>query len=101
MRARVSPCCLSVCLQPQPKRARVCLSTSLPPTPTLAPLSTPSHPQPTRPHLHAYTGISAFVVPRDAPGFSVGKKEDKLGIRASSTANLIMEDVRVPKVRLV
>jgi butyryl-CoA dehydrogenase len=31
----------------------------------------------------------------------VGKKEDKLGIRASSTANLIMEDVRVPKVRLV
>jgi len=40
-------------------------------------------------------GISAFIVPRDTPGFSVGKKEDKLGIRASSTGNLIFEDVKV------
>lgn len=55
---------------------------------------------PNRPQPNVTAGISAFVVPRDAPGFSVGKKEDKLGIRASSTANLIMEDVRVPKVVL-
>lgn len=41
------------------------------------------------------SGISAFIVPRDTPGFSVGKKEDKLGIRASSTSNLIFEDVKV------
>ncbi len=38
-----------------------------------------------------HKGISAFIVPTDTPGFSVGKKEDKLGIRASSTANLILE----------
>jgi len=44
-----------------------------------------------------HKGISAFIVPHDLPGFSLGKPEDKLGIRASSTANLIMEDVRVPK----
>ena len=42
-----------------------------------------------------YKGITAFVVERSAPGFSVGKKEDKLGIRASSTAELILDDVRV------
>ena len=41
-----------------------------------------------------HRGLSAFIVPTDAAGFSVGKKEDKLGIRASSTGNLIMEDVR-------
>jgi butyryl-CoA dehydrogenase len=41
-------------------------------------------------------GISAFVVDRDAKGFSVGKKEDKLGLRASSTTELIFEDCRVP-----
>lgn len=43
-----------------------------------------------------HRGLSAFIVPTDTPGFSVGKKEDKLGIRASSTGNLIMEEVRVP-----
>ena len=43
-----------------------------------------------------YRGITAFIVERDAPGFSVGKKEDKLGIRASSTTELILEDCRVP-----
>ncbi|MFQ5537685.1 MAG: acyl-CoA dehydrogenase [Gemmatimonadota bacterium] len=43
-----------------------------------------------------YKGITAFLVERDMPGFSVGKKEDKLGIRASSTTELILEDVRVP-----
>lgn len=44
-----------------------------------------------------YRGITAFIVEREFPGFSVGKKEDKLGIRASSTCELIMEDLRVPK----
>lgn len=44
-----------------------------------------------------HKGISAFIVPTDAEGFSLGAKEDKLGIRASSTANLIMENVRIPQ----
>ncbi|KAM4527206.1 short-chain specific acyl-CoA dehydrogenase, mitochondrial [Odontesthes bonariensis] len=43
-----------------------------------------------------HKGISAFLVPMPLPGLSLGKKEDKLGIRASSTANLILEDCRVP-----
>ena len=43
-----------------------------------------------------YKGITAFLVERDAPGFSVGKKENKLGIRASSTCELILEECRVP-----
>ena len=44
-----------------------------------------------------YRGITAFVVERGAEGFTLGKKEDKLGIRASSTVELIFEDCRVPK----
>jgi butyryl-CoA dehydrogenase len=48
-----------------------------------------------------HRGLSAFIVPTDAAGFSVGKKEDKLGIRASSTGNLIMEDVRVPRDQML
>ena len=44
-----------------------------------------------------YRGITAFLIERDFPGFVVGKKEDKLGIRASSTCELILEDCRVPK----
>lgn len=44
-----------------------------------------------------YRGITAFLVERDFSGFSVGKKEDKLGIRASSTCELILEDCIVPK----
>ena len=44
-----------------------------------------------------YRGITAFIVEKGFSGFSVGKKEDKLGIRASSTCELIMEDLRVPK----
>jgi len=44
-----------------------------------------------------YKGITAFLVERSFPGFSVGKKEDKLGIRASSTAELILEGCPVPK----
>jgi len=43
-----------------------------------------------------YKGITAFIVERGFDGFSVGKKEDKLGIRASSTTELILDDVRVP-----
>jgi short-chain 2-methylacyl-CoA dehydrogenase len=42
-----------------------------------------------------YRGITAFIVDREADGFSVGKKEDKLGIRASSTTELIMDDCHV------
>ncbi len=44
-----------------------------------------------------YKGITAFIVERGFEGFSVGKKEDKLGIRASSTVELILEDCVVPK----
>jgi butyryl-CoA dehydrogenase/short/branched chain acyl-CoA dehydrogenase len=44
-----------------------------------------------------YRGITCFLVERDFPGFSVGKKEDKLGIRASSTCELILDNCRVPK----
>lgn len=48
-----------------------------------------------------YKGITAFVVEKDFAGFTVGKKEDKLGIRASSTCELIMEDCRVPKANVL
>jgi alkylation response protein AidB-like acyl-CoA dehydrogenase len=44
-----------------------------------------------------YRGITAFLVERDFPGFTVGKKENKLGIRASSTCELILEDCAVKK----
>jgi len=44
----------------------------------------------------AYKGITLFLVPGDAPGLTVGKKEDKLGIRASSTCPVNLTDVRVP-----
>ena len=43
-----------------------------------------------------YRGITAFLIERDFAGFAVGKKEDKLGIRASSTVELILDDCRVP-----
>jgi alkylation response protein AidB-like acyl-CoA dehydrogenase len=48
-----------------------------------------------------YKGITAFLVEKDFPGFTVGKKEDKLGIRASSTCELILEDCRVPKENML
>jgi len=48
-----------------------------------------------------YRGITAFIVERGFPGFTVGKKEDKLGIRASSTCELIFEDCRVPKANVL
>src|SRR5579863_4684659 len=44
-----------------------------------------------------YRGITAFIVEREFPGFQVGKKEDKLGLRASSTCELILDNCRVPK----
>jgi alkylation response protein AidB-like acyl-CoA dehydrogenase len=44
-----------------------------------------------------YRGVTAFIVERDFPGFSVGKKEDKLGIRASSTCELLFDNCRAPK----
>ena len=46
-------------------------------------------------------GISAFVVEKQFPGFAVGKKEKKLGIRSSDTVSIIMEDCRVPKENLL
>lgn len=48
-----------------------------------------------------YKGITAFLVEREFDGFSVGKKEDKLGIRASSTTELILENVRVPAANVL
>ncbi|HSL71769.1 MAG TPA: acyl-CoA dehydrogenase [Longimicrobiales bacterium] len=48
-----------------------------------------------------YRGISAFLVERGAPGFSVGKKENKLGIRASSTVELILDGCQVPKANVL
>jgi butyryl-CoA dehydrogenase len=46
-------------------------------------------------------GIAAFIVEKGTPGFSVGKKEDKMGMRASDTSELIFEDCRIPKGNLV
>lgn len=48
-----------------------------------------------------HKGISAFIVPMDTPGVSLGAKENKLGIRASSTSNIIMEDAVIPKDHLL
>ncbi len=46
-------------------------------------------------------GFSCFLVTPDDPGFSVGKKEDKMGIRCSATAELLFQDCRIPKSRLL
>ncbi|HEV8367345.1 MAG TPA: acyl-CoA dehydrogenase [Pyrinomonadaceae bacterium] len=48
-----------------------------------------------------YRGITAFIIEKSFPGFSIGKKENKLGIRASSTVELILEDCQVPKENLL
>ncbi len=48
-----------------------------------------------------YKGITAFLVERSMAGFSVGKKEDKLGIRASSTCELLLDDCRVPAANVL
>ncbi|HET6348147.1 MAG TPA: acyl-CoA dehydrogenase [Candidatus Krumholzibacteria bacterium] len=50
---------------------------------------------------HKTRGITAFVIDAGTPGFSVGKKEDKLGLRASSTVQLILEDARVPAANIL
>jgi butyryl-CoA dehydrogenase len=51
----------------------------------------------TDPSLGAYGGITAFIVETDSPGYSIGSLENKMGIRGSSTAECIFQDVRVPK----
>jgi len=51
----------------------------------------------TDPAMGAYGGITAFIVETDTPGFSIGSLENKMGIRGSSTAECVFEDVRVPK----
>ena len=48
-----------------------------------------------------YKGITAFIVDRDTPGFAVGQKEDKLGIRASSTVELMLDNCRVPNANVL
>jgi alkylation response protein AidB-like acyl-CoA dehydrogenase len=48
-----------------------------------------------------YRGITAFIVERGVPGFAIGKKEDKLGIRASSTCELMFDDCRVPRANVL
>jgi alkylation response protein AidB-like acyl-CoA dehydrogenase len=48
-----------------------------------------------------YRGITAFVLERDTPGLVVGRKEDKLGIRASSTCELVLDDCHVPGERVL
>jgi len=48
-----------------------------------------------------YKGVTAFLIERETPGFKVGKKEDKLGIRASSTCELILDDCRVPNENVI
>jgi short-chain 2-methylacyl-CoA dehydrogenase len=48
-----------------------------------------------------YKGITAFLIERDFPGFAVGKKEDKLGLRASSTCELILDNCRVPRENII
>ncbi len=48
-----------------------------------------------------YKGITAFIIERDFAGFSVGKKEDKLGIRASSTVELVLDNCQVPEANIL
>ncbi|MEP6590292.1 MAG: acyl-CoA dehydrogenase [Gemmatimonadota bacterium] len=52
-------------------------------------------------HDLGYKGITAFLVEKDFPGFSIGKREKKLGIRASSTVELILENCRVPAANVL
>ena len=48
-----------------------------------------------------HKGISMFILEKDTPGFQIGKKENKLGLRSSSTVELIFEDVRIPAANLI
>lgn len=54
-----------------------------------------------RTDAHKTRGITAFILEPDMKGFTVGKKEEKLGIRASSTVQLIFEDLRVPETQVL
>ena len=53
------------------------------------------------PEAKGYKGLSAFLVPSDAPGFSVGKLENKMGARSSPTGSLTFEDISIPKENLL
>src|SRR3954453_5134723 len=55
----------------------------------------------TRPDVPGPSGVSAFVVPGDAPGLTVAREEEKLGLNASSTAALVLAGVRVSEERMV
>jgi len=55
----------------------------------------------TDPSKGAHGGITAFIVPTDTPGFSVGTIEDKMGIRGSNTAELIFEGMRIPRSQVL
>ncbi|MEZ4298754.1 MAG: acyl-CoA dehydrogenase family protein [Polyangiaceae bacterium] len=55
----------------------------------------------TRDPAMKHKGIAAFIVDRDTPGLRIGKKEDKLGQRASDTAQIFLDDVKVPKANLL
>jgi butyryl-CoA dehydrogenase len=55
----------------------------------------------TDPKVSKAKGISAFIVPRDTPGLSIGKHEKKTGIRASSTTEVIFQNARIPKDNLL
>ncbi|MHB8205691.1 MAG: acyl-CoA dehydrogenase family protein [Desulfomonilaceae bacterium] len=55
----------------------------------------------TDPDVPSYKGASVFIVEKDWPGFSIGKKESKLGIRSSDTRELVFEDVEVPVKNLL
>ena len=63
------------------------------------PKFTPSSPRPIRQRARA--GLSAFIVEKGTPGFTFGKHEDKMGIRASSTTELVFQDCRVPEANVL
>lgn len=48
-----------------------------------------------------HKGITAFIVPFNVPGLSIGRKEDKMGIKATSTCSLVLQDVRIPKENVI
>lgn len=56
---------------------------------------------PSLPSNQRHKGITCFVVPRDTPGFEVAKKEKKLGIRASSTCVVTLDDVKIPREQVL
>lgn len=48
-----------------------------------------------------HKGITAFIVPFNVPGLSIGRKEGKMGIKATSTCSLVLQDVRVPRANVI